>query len=237
MVPFEDKTAYGVTNAQKGAEGMEKQFLEQLSHIIGDWLPQTASIAVAIGDCYVYFKAGELDLRIREGDPVPAGSVAELTFKKGERVEKLVENSPLGFPYYGIGYPVEFAGQAAALVVILPPNHILSKKPQLRFLTGKLEDNWRPVPIDLVSHIESSQKKTWFYANEETYCTSHTLKELRFQLPDSFLPVHRSFIVNINYIEEIARDVSANYVLTMKDGSLLPVSQNFSGSIRERLGF
>ncbi|TAA73230.1 LytTR family DNA-binding domain-containing protein [Planococcus salinarum] len=216
---------------------MNKEFLEQISHIIGDWLPKEASIAVAVGDSYIYFKAGELDLRIREGDPVPAGSVAELTFKRGGRVEKLVENSSLGFPYYGIGYPVELAGQAAALVVILPASHILARKPLLRFLTGKLEDNWRPVSIDLVSHIESNQKKTWFYADEEAYCTIHTLKELRYQLPDSFLPVHRSFIVNINYIEEIGRDISSNYVLTMKDGSLLPVSQNYAGSLRERLGF
>lgn len=216
---------------------MEKGLVEQISHIMGDWLPKEASIAVAIGDSYVYFKAGELDLRIQEGDPVPAGSVAELTFKKKGKVEKLVENSPLGFPYYGIGYPVAYAGQAGALVVMLPPNHVMAKKPQLRFLTGKLEDNWRPVPVDCVTHIESNQKKTWFYSNEEAYSTIYTLKDLRHQLPDYFLPVHRSFIVNINYIEEIARDVSSNYVLTMKDGSRLPVSQNYAASIRECLGF
>ncbi|WP_372869101.1 LytTR family DNA-binding domain-containing protein [Planomicrobium okeanokoites] len=216
---------------------MEKGLVEQISRIMGDWLPKEASIAVAIENSYVYFKAGELDLRIQEGDPVPAGSVAEMTFKKKGKVERLVENSPLGFPYYGIGYPVEYAGQAAALVVMLPPNHILAKKPQLRFLTGKLEENWRPVPLERVTHIESSQKKTWFYSEEEAYSTIYTLKELKHQLPDYFLPVHRSFIVNINYIEGIARDVSSNYVLTMKDGSLLPVSQNYAGSIRELLGF
>lgn len=216
---------------------MEKGLVEQISRIMGDWLPKEASIAVAIENSYVYFKAGELDLRIQEGDPVPAGSVAEMTFKKKGKVERLVENSPLGFPYYGIGYPVEYAGQAAALVVMLPPNHILAKKPQLRFLTGKLEENWRPVPLERVTHIESSQKKTWFYSEEEAYSTIYTLKELRHQLPDYFLPVHRSFIVNINYIEGIARDLSSNYVLTMKDGSLLPISQNYAGSIRELLGF
>lgn len=216
---------------------MEKGLVEQISRIMGDWLPKEASIAVAIENSYVYFKAGELDLRIQEGDPVPAGSVAEMTFKKKGKVERLVENSPLGFPYYGIGYPVEYAGQAAALVVMLPPNHILAKKPQLRFLTGKLEENWRPVPLERVTHIESGQKKTWFYSEEEAYSTIYTLKELKHQLPDYFLPVHRSFIVNINYIEGIARDVSSNYVLTMKDGSLLPVSQNYAGSIRELLGF
>lgn len=224
-------------SGQEGAKEMEKGLIHQISGMIEDWIPQTASIAMAVGNTYVYFKAGELGLRIQAGDPVAAGSVAELAFDKGRRVEKLVENSPLGFPYYGIGYPVDYAGQAAVLVVMLPPDHLMSRKPPLRFLTGKLEDNWRPIPIELISHIESSQKKTWFYADEEAYCTIFTLKELRHQMPDYFLPVHRSFIVNINYIEEIARDISSNYVLTMKDGSLLPVSQNFAGSIRARLGF
>ena len=216
---------------------MDNGLIGQISGMIADWIPKSAAIAVAVGNTYIFFKAGALDLRIQEGDPVPAGSVAEQTLKKRGRVEKLVENSPLGFPYFGIGYPMDYEGREAAIVVLLPPDHLLARKPPLLFLTGKLEDNWRPVPIGLVSHIESSQKKTWFYADGGAYCTIHTLKDLRHQLPDSFLPVHRSFIVNINYIEEIARDISSNYVLTMKDGSLLPVSQNFAGSIRERLGF
>lgn len=216
---------------------METAFIEQMGFIMGDWIPKDASIAVAVGGRYVYFKAGAHDLQIRKGEKVQEGSIAELAYKEGERVEKLVEESVLGSAYYGIGYPVDIKGQSAVIVVILPPDFLIRSKQPLRFLTGKLEDNWRPVKIEQVSHIESSQKKTWFYADEETYCAIHTLKNLRYQLPDYFLPVHRSYIVNINYIEEIARDVSSNYVLTMKDRSLLPVSQNYAASIRERLGF
>ncbi|WP_416145075.1 LytTR family DNA-binding domain-containing protein [Planococcus koreensis] len=52
-----------------------------------------------------------------------------------------------------------------------------------------------------------------------------------------FLPIHRAYIVNIHHIEEITRDMASNYQLTMKDGSVLPVSQNYAASVRGRLGF
>lgn len=216
---------------------MKKSVLEQVGFIMGDWIPKEASIAIAVDGQYVYYKAGVRDLKIHRGDAVLEGSVAARTYIEGKRMEMLVEESLLGAAYYGIGYPIEVAGKAGVLVIILPPDYMIHQKQPLRFLTGKVDEAWRPVPIELVSHIESSQKKTWFYAEDETYCSIHTLKHLKDRLPDSFLPIHRSYIVNIAYIKEISRDFSSNYLLTLKDGSILPVSQNYAGSVRERLGF
>ena len=51
-------------------------------------------------------------------------------------------------------------------IVILPPNyHVLQHEP-FRFLTGKQEEEWSPVPIEEIAYIESLQKKTWFYVDE-----------------------------------------------------------------------
>lgn len=216
---------------------MEHMVLEQMGLIIGEWVPKAASIAVAVDNRYIFYKAGAHDLRIREGQTVIPGSIAERAAAEKRRIEMLVDESVLGTAYFGIGYPVEAGGRQGVVVIILPPDFLVRKQETLKFLTGKLDESWRPIPIELVSHIESSQKKTWFYAEDESYCSTHTLKNLRFRLPDCFLPVHRSYIVNINYIEEIARDIASNYQLTLKDGSVLPVSQNFAASVRERLGF
>lgn len=216
---------------------MEHTVLEQMGLIMGEWVPQAASIAVAVDNRYIFYKAGAYDLRIKEGQPVIPGSIAERAAAEKRRIEMLVDESVLGTAYFGIGYPVEVGGRHGVVVIILPPDFLVRKQEPLKFLTGKLDESWRPVPIELVSHIESSQKKTWFYAEDETYCSTHTLKNLRFRLPDCFLPVHRSYIVNINYIEEISRDIASNYQLTLKDGSVLPISQNFAASVRERLGF
>lgn len=216
---------------------MTNSMLEQIGFIIGDWIPKEASIAIAVEESYTYYKAGVHDLQIREGQPVLAGSIAARAKKERQRIEMFVEESILGTAYYGIGYPIKLAEKEGVLVIILPPDYLVRKNKPIQFLTGKFEDTWRPVPVNKVSHIESSQKKTWFYTNDETYCAIHTLKNLKHQLPDSFLPVHRSYIVNIDYIEEISRDIASNYQLTLKDGSILPVSQNYTASVRERLGF
>lgn len=216
---------------------MANTVLEQVGFIIGDWIPKEASIAVAVENQYIYYKAGIHDLSIREGQPVSSGTIAARVAKEGSKVEMYVEEAVLGSAYYGIGYPIVLDDRNAVLVITLPPDYVVGRKKPLSFLTGKQEDCWRPIPVDKVSHIESSQKKTWFYADEEPYCSSHTLKNLKEQLPDYFLTVHRSFIVNVHYIEEIAKDVTSNYVLTLRDGSTLPVSQNHTAEVRSRLGF
>lgn len=216
---------------------MEYNVLEQMGFIIGDWIPKEASIAIAVEGRYIYCKEGIQRLPIVKGQPVLAGSIANQVGKEGKRIEKLVDAAVAGWPYYGIGYPVQIGGMSGVLVVILPADYPLRQKEPLKFLTGKMEEAWRPVPVERISHIESSQKKTWFYAEEETYCSIHTLKNLRSQLPDYFLPVHRAYIVNIHYIEEISRDLASNLGLTLKDGSVLPISQNFAAEVRERLGF
>lgn len=221
----------------KGEMAMANTVLEQVGFIIGDWIPKEASIAVAAENQYIYYKAGVHDLSIKEGQPVSSGTIAARVAKEGSKVEMYVEEAVLGSAYYGIGYPITIDNQEAVLVITLPPDYVVGRKKPLAFLTGKQDDSWRPIPVEKVSHIESSQKKTWFYTEQETYCSIHTLKNLKHQLPDIFLPIHRSYIVNINYIEEISRDIASNYQLTLRDGSVLPVSQNYTASVRERLGF
>ncbi|HSI68346.1 MAG TPA: LytTR family DNA-binding domain-containing protein [Planococcus sp. (in: firmicutes)] len=216
---------------------MENTLLEQIGFIMGEWIPKEASIAISDGSRYIYFKSGIHGVHIPTGTAVPETSIAALTYKEGKRVEMLIENSVFGAPYYGVGYPISLGDKNGALVLVLPPEFILKKKQPLQFLTGKTDETWRPVSVEKISHIESSQKKTWFYSEEEMYGSNHTLKNLRYQLPDCFLSIHRSYIVNIHYIVEISRDLSSNYVITLQDGSVLPVSQNYTGVVRERLGF
>ena len=52
-----------------------------------------------------------------------------------------------------------------------------------------------------------------------------------------FIRIHRSYIVNISYIKEISRDFSSNIQITLKDGTVLPVSQTYSANVRKKLGF
>lgn len=129
--------------------------------------------------------------------------------------------------------PIEINGEQAALVVILPAEQLNS----LRMLTGKLNDEWYPVPVEQITHIESFQKKTFFYTEKGQFSVSSTLKELDSRLPEIFLRIHRSYIVNTARISRISRDFSSNLVVTLVDGTELPVSQSYVNDVKCVLGF
>ncbi len=214
-----------------------REVLQQYASILEDWVPKDAAIAIAMGDTYIYYVEGIHNIRLKEGQPVMPGSIADKVINHRLKVDKIMDNSLFGIPYYGIGYPVDLQGEPGALIVILPPYyHVLRHEP-FRFLTGKQEDEWSPVAIEEIAYIESLQKKTWFYVASEQFCTSYTLKDLQLRLPKTFLRIHRSYIVNIPAIQRISRDITSNLVLTLRDGTELPVGQTYMADVRKALGF
>ena len=209
----------------------------QLVSVMKDWIPKDASIAVAFDHAYVHYISGLHDIRIQKGQKIEKGSIAEAVFKHKCRIEKLMDDSIFGIPYYGIGYPINIEGKEGVLIIILPTTYHFLRSQPLTFLTGKNSEHWYPVTIEEITHIESLQKKTWFYANNQSYHSNYTLKDLCFQLPENFIRIHRSYIVNIRYIYEISRDLASNIQITLKDGILLPVSQTYVTEVRKKLGF
>ncbi|KAA9027611.1 LytTR family DNA-binding domain-containing protein [Niallia endozanthoxylica] len=208
---------------------------------IKDWVPPEASIAFADKNQYLDYQSGIHDIRIRPGQPIPSGSISERVFQQRSRIESLVNESVFGIPYYGIGYPIEEDnGFIGALTVILPPLYALnSKTPTYSFITGKHEEIWNPIPIDQIAYIESNQKKTWLYTKNGQYSTIQTLRVLEQRLPSSFLRIHRSYIVNISFIQQLYRDVSSNLLIKLKipDSPELTVSQTYVQTVRRILEF
>ena len=210
---------------------------EHYVQILKEWIPKEASVAIATEGVYAYYLPGFHDIGIELGKEVQQGDIAKEVAIKKKKVERLINNSNYQVPYYGIGYPIVLAEKEAAVVIILPPTHHDSPKQPLAFLTGKNDNCWCPVPTENIAYIESLQKKTWFYNTDEAYQSIYTLKELEQLLPDYFLRIHRSYIVNIKEITEISRDFSSSILITMKNGTTLPVSQSYTVQVRKTLGF
>lgn len=75
-----------------------------------------------------------------------------------------------------------------------------------------------------ITHLEALDNYTRIYAlSGETFTTSKTLKEYESTLPVSFIRVSRSFIVNIAFVEAIAK---AKNLLIMKDNTKIALTQN-----------
>lgn len=232
----EDETTKGEIEMTKGFT-FKRETFTQFTCMLEDWIPTDASIAIAMEDRYIFYGAGGHRLPLQEGQKVEDGSIAHQVLTNRRKVDAVIDTTLLGVPYYGIGYPIEINEQPAALIIILPEDYHVIRQERLRFLTGKTDEEWRPVAVEEISHIESLQKKTWFYAADEHYSTNFTLKELTLRLPKSFLRIHRSYIINISFIQCISRDFSSNLIITLKDGTELPVSQSYMSDVRSALGF
>lgn len=214
-----------------------KDQLRQYTALVEDWIPKEASIAIAAKGEYMYYVAGKHGLQLQKGQKVQEGSIADTVIRNCCRTEGIIEDKVFNIAYYGIGYPIDILGETGAFIVILPPKHAVASPVPFRFLTGKLEEEWRPIPVEKIAYMESLQKKTWFYAGKEPYKTNIPLKELQQRLPESFLRIHRSYIVNISFIDRIIRDFSSNLLVLLQDGTELPVSQTYIGDVRSALGF
>ncbi len=215
-----------------------KDVLQQYRDILEDWIPKNSTIAIAQGDKYVYFSSSIHNDHLKVNTQIRTDSITYRVLQSRTKSEGIVEDSLFDKePYYSIGYPIIINEEPAALVVFCPQSSIKPKLDTYRFLTGRREEDWIPISIEKVSHIESLQKKTWFYKNGQQFMSSITLKELQKRLPSTFLRIHRSCIVNIQYIEKISRDLTSNFIVILQDQTELPVSQSYLNDLRSILEF
>ncbi|MCM3354139.1 DNA-binding response regulator [Bacillus halotolerans] len=69
-----------------------------------------------------------------------------------------------------------------------------------------------------------------------SYSVNDTLVVIEKKLPETdFLRVHRSFVVNTEYIKEIQPWFNSTYNLIMKDGSKIPVSRTYAKELKKLL--
>lgn len=216
---------------------VSKEGLEQFKLILEDWVPKDSSIAIALDNRYVYFSPSPQHSHLVIGDNIHCDSIAARVLKTRRKTESIMDNSIFNTPYYGVGYPIYLDHHEAALIIVLPSTYIPEKQEPYKFLTGKQDEDWTPIPIDQISHIESLQKRTWFYSQNEQYKTNVTLKELQTKLPEFFLRIHRSYILNVYFIKRITKDLASNFIVELKNGTEIPVSQSYINDLRKILEF
>ena len=71
---------------------------------------------------------------------------------------------------------------------------------------------------------------------DQTHIMRRTMKELDQQLdPRKFVRLHRSAIVNINYVQKLVSDISGEYHLILSNGSELKVSRSHRDKVKEMI--
>lgn len=104
--------------------------------------------------------------------------------------------------------------------------------PSLERFTVRSRNRIYFVDVDDVQWIESEGDYVALHDGEDTHLVRKTMKELEEQLdPDCFLRVHRSYIVNTDYVEELRPQDHGTYRLIMTAGTPLKTSRGYSENV------
>lgn len=101
-------------------------------------------------------------------------------------------------------------------------------------LTIKQKEETLIIPINEIIYMESQLKRIYIYTIKEEYeVKSYTLNKLMEELDDDFIRVHRSYIINKNYITRIDRTDWVVHFKNTKES--IPVSRKYQKEIMELL--
>jgi len=93
--------------------------------------------------------------------------------------------------------------------------------------------------LDAVTHFVAQDKLTYAVAGGRRHSVDQTIAELERRLdPSRFLRIHRSALVNVDWIQEAHSWFAGKVVLTLKDPqhTQLPVARDRVRSLKSRLG-
>ncbi|SHG56017.1 two component transcriptional regulator, LytTR family [Salegentibacter echinorum] len=90
------------------------------------------------------------------------------------------------------------------------------QKQEMTSLTVKKDDKLVFIKLEEVSHFSAEERYVAVHAKEGKFLTEEPLDQLEQKLPDNFLRVQRSAIINKDYVREVQKYFNSRYVITLK---------------------
>jgi hypothetical protein len=214
---------------------MEQFKASSLLDVISELFSDETSIAVSDTDKYIYYRPSKrIDLKIKPGDSIKEGTITHKALADKQKVSEFIHRDVFGTPYYGMAVPLLDEGKIEGCVTAIFPTLTSGKS----VVTVKINDGWVPLPFSKIMYIEANDRKTYVHGEEYSGTHKYTVNEFDFLLPkDDFVRCHRSYIVNVNQIQEIYPDTHSTFLLVMKNQEKIPVSQSYASYFRKLLGF
>lgn len=216
---------------------MENLSISSLMKVIEELAPKDASIAIANDKQFIYYQPSKkVNLNIQPGDIIDEETVTFKALTNQEKFSEYKDAQLFGTPYYGESIPILSNGKPhMCITTILPRKDNLFPT---SLLTIRTSDRWIPVQFEDIISLEALMRKTKVTTLHQYGSHKLNLRELEYMLPgDIFIRCHRSYIININHIVEIHPDSHSTFMLIMKNGVRVPVSQTYASEFRRLLHF
>ena len=108
-----------------------------------------------------------------------------------------------------------------------------------RRIASRLGERITFLDLDTVTHFVAQDKLTYAVVNGHRHSVDQTIAELERRLdPARFLRIHRSALVNVEWIHEVNSWFAGKVILSLKDTqrTQLPVARDRVRSLKSRLG-
>lgn len=142
----------------------------------------------------------------------------------------------------GAGGRQEWAARADIRAVLDDLSRAL-RLPQPEYpdrIASRLGDRVQLIELAKVTHFFARDKLTYAAAGGQDYCVDHSINELERKLdPKRFMRIHRSTMVNLEWVQEVDAWPGGGAVIRLKDAknTQLTVARDRVRALKERLGF
>jgi two-component system LytT family response regulator len=124
----------------------------------------------------------------------------------------------------------------------IPVNQLFAKKPDslspVNRIVVRKANSINIIPVDQVRYVEAQDDYVMIYHSAGKALKQQTMKFYEDNLPkESFVRIHRSYIVKIEEIFRIEPYSKDNYVAVLHSGDKLPVSRAGYKHLKEELNF
>jgi two-component system, LytTR family, response regulator len=92
------------------------------------------------------------------------------------------------------------------------------------------------LPVEEIIYLEASGDYTVISTKNDQFVSSSGIGKLEELMnPDIFIRVHRSTIVNLNFLKEIERHFNGGMIVKMQNAKTFPVSRTYAKMIRKKV--
>ena len=106
----------------------------------------------------------------------------------------------------------------------------------LKRILIKTDSRIHIIPVEDIQWFEADGYNIKIYNQAESFKLRKTMKEIEEKLdPEIFVRIHRSYIINMDYIKEIQEWFRGDYLVILKSGKKLTISKSYYRKVISRL--
>lgn len=106
---------------------------------------------------------------------------------------------------------------STAIMSVLKEFYSQKEEKKMTSITVKKQDKLIFIKLDEVTHFEADEKYVTVYTNKENHLIEQSLSQLELKLPDYFIRVHRSIILNKNQVLDVQKYFNSRFVITLSN--------------------